>query len=144
MMENEGRKRKRKRKVKKTRMLRGERCRRDSTANPEASNKDEHGNGSFERRHADDIVQLANMGFDTESCILALRNAGGDPQMAVQLLISGNSTKGGASYAAPRTNAKGRGKIAGRLLAAVPQDTRPDAAPVDFSVPAISRRRRWR
>ena len=52
--------------------------------------------------------------------------------MAVQLLISGNSTKGGASYAAPRTNAKGRGKIAGRLLAAVPQDTRPDAAPVDF------------
>ena len=57
--------------------------------------------------------------------------------MAVQLLISGNSTKGGASYAAPRTNAKGRGKIAGRLLAAVPQDTRPDAAPVDFSVPAM-------
>ncbi len=101
----------------------------------EVSVEDENNSGAFESRHADQIVQLASMGFDTDSCVSALKQTGGDIRMAAQLLIAGGARTGAARAAtkpaASRTGG-GRGKIAGRLLAAVPQDTRPDAAPVSI------------
>jgi hypothetical protein len=110
----------------------------------ESGASSEVGNGDrvFEREHADEIAQLANMGFETDSCALALKQTGGNLQMAAQLLIAGGGGGGtfpaaaAASRAATKPSAVmtsgGRGNIAGRLLAAVPQDTRPDAAPVNI------------
>lgn len=101
-----------------------------------SSSDEDDNNDEFRQEHSDAIAQLAGMGFDDEAALAALRATGGDLQTSVQLLLASRSSVSYAPTGTKQTNTKsthgGRGKIAGRLLAAVPQDTRPDAAPINI------------
>ena len=107
----------------------------EASASDSSSEEDEN-DDEFRRKHSDAITQLAGMGFDDEAALAALKVTGGDLQTSVQLLLSSRDSASSVLTGANKTNPKssngGRGKIASRLLAAVPQDTRPDAAPINI------------
>ena len=107
----------------------------EASASDSSSEEDEN-DDEFRRKHSDAITQLAGMGFGDGDILPALKATGGNLEMSLQILLK---RRGSVSQTSTRTKQAsrqntngGRGKIAGRLLAAVPQDTRPDAAPINI------------
>ena len=91
----------------------------------------------FLRTHAEEVTQLASMGFEPQMAAMRLMQAGGNIEIAAQLLFEGaesslTSGVGGASSGGGGGGGAGGGRgLAGQLLGAIPRDTRPNAAPTD-------------